>query len=408
MRRSAALISAVLAILFDCAAFAPAARAEVFVLKSGGRIEAELLNRERAAGQPYQLRTGNGVRLALADSAVQRVIAKTDLDKQYEALLPRTPNTVAGQWEMAEWCKEAGLSDQRQRHLMAVIALDPEHAEARKELGYQKHGSRWFTQEEYMQSLGYVRYKGAWRLRQEVEIDSMAAQGELAVKQWRRDIRRWIGHVASGDRHAADSERELAAIRDPEAVPALAEILSDRSQPRAIRELCLGLLQKFPPGLATGTLVNISLDDSDARLQSECLDELKRQGAQRVTSAFVGQLTSKDNARINRAGECLGRLEDKSATLSLINALVTEHKRTIQLGQPGGGLSANFSGTGGSPGLSMGNSSRVVKEWLKNPRVHSALVSLYPGIDFQYDIDRWRAWYAETQATSEVDLRRDP
>jgi hypothetical protein len=408
MRRFATFTAAALIALLGCATFVAAGRAEVFVLKSGGRIEGELLNRERAAGQAWQLRTGSGVRLALADSAVQRVIAKTDLDKQYEALLPKTPNTVAGQWAMAQWCQEAGLEEQRKRHLQAIITLDPDHTEARKALGYQRHGSRWFTQDEYMQNLGYVRYKGAWRFKQEVEIDSLSAQGELAVKEWRRDIRRWIGHVASGSRHAAEAERELAAIRDPEAAPALADILTDRSQPRAIRELALNMLQKLPPGLATGALVNVALDDPDGRLQGECLDELKRQGAHRVRSLFVRQLTNKDNARINRAGQCLERLEDKSATLPLINALVTEHKRTIQMGQPGGGLSANFSGNGGSPGLSMGNSTRVIKESLNNAGVHAALVSLYPGVDFRYDIEAWRAWYAETQATSQVDLRRDP
>jgi len=408
MRRSSKLTAAVLIALLGGTIFPAASRAEVFVLKSGGRIEGELLNRQRAAGQPYQLRTGSGVRLALAEIVVQKVIERTDLDREYEALLPKTPHTVAGQWALAEWCQEAGLNEERRRHLLAVIELDHDHAEARKALGYQRHGSRWLTQDEYMQSLGYVRYKGAWRLRQEVEIDSQAADGELAVKQWRRDIRRWIGHVASGSRHAAEAERELAAIRDPEAAPALADILADRSQPRAVRELVLNMLQKLPPGLANGALVSVALDDPDSRLQGECLDELKRQGAQRVTSAFVRQLTSKDNARINRAGQCLERLEDKSATLPLINALVTEHKRTIQLGQPGGGLSANFSGNGGSPGLSMGNSTRVVKELHNNAGVHGALVSLYPGVDFRYDIEAWRAWYAKTQATSQVDLRRDP
>src|SRR4029079_15345572 len=102
------------------------------------------------------------VRLALADGAVSRVIAKTDLDKQYEAQLPKLEKTAQAQWAMAEWCKEAGLTEQRRRHLQAVIGLDPNHAEARKALGYQKHGSRWLTQEEFMQSGRYARTQGSW------------------------------------------------------------------------------------------------------------------------------------------------------------------------------------------------------------------------------------------------------
>src|SRR5439155_10373400 len=96
------------------APLAPRARGEVFILKSGGRIEAEHLNPNRERGQPYQLRTSDGVRLALADSAVARVIVKSELDKQYEALAAKLENTVEGHWNLAEWCKDVGLiGDQR-------------------------------------------------------------------------------------------------------------------------------------------------------------------------------------------------------------------------------------------------------------------------------------------------------
>jgi hypothetical protein len=401
------LTAAVLATLL-VAASRPSLYAEVFVLKTGGRVEGQPLNPERTPGQPYVLQTGGGVRLALAESAVQRVIVKTDLDKQYEELVRKLPNTAADHWALAEWCKEAGLNEQRNRHLQAVIKLEPDHAEARKALGYQRYGSRWLTPDEYMASLGYVRYKGAWRLRQEVEIDSRSSQGELAVKQWRRDIRRWLGHVANGDRYAEASERELNAINDPQAAPALAEILADSSQPRLVRERCLAILQRLPPGLATTTLAQIAMDDPDARVQSACLDELRRQGAHLATPLFVAQLKSKDNARINRAAECLLRLEDKSAALPLINALVTEHRRTIQQGPPGG-MSATFSpsGSGGSPGLAMGKTTKVIKEKLKNQSVRSALCALFPGTDFQFDVDAWRTWYSQSQAETQLDLRRD-
>src|SRR5262245_25430184 len=98
----------------------PTARAEVFVLKTGGRIEGQHLNPQRDRGQAYEVRTENGVRLSLADSAVARVIVKSDIDKQYEAALARLESTVDAQWNMAEWCKEAGLVQQRRRHLQEV------------------------------------------------------------------------------------------------------------------------------------------------------------------------------------------------------------------------------------------------------------------------------------------------
>ncbi len=388
------------------------ARAEVFVLKTGGQIEGEQLNPSRERGQPYLLRTDGGVKLSLADSAVLRVIIKTDLDKQYEAFVLKLENTIEGQWNMAEWCREVGLVEQRKRHLNAVIALDPNHADARRALGYQRFGSRWLTQEEHMQSQGYVRYKGSWRLKQEIEIDSRQTQQELAVKKLRKDIRLWFEQLASGGRYADSAGRNLTAINQPEAAPALAEVLGDTQQSRSIRQRALEMLTKLPPGLASATLVRIALNDPDANLRDDCLDELKRQGPHTVLPAFLSELKSKDNARVNRAAECLERLGDKSATLPLINALVTEHKFAVQQGGAPGSMSTTFSpsGSGGSGpggGMAMGGKAKIVTERLKNPSVRAALMALNPeATNNQYDTPAWRDWYSQAQTTSSIDLRR--
>jgi hypothetical protein len=376
-------------------------KAEVFILKSGGRIEAEHLNPNRERGQPYYIRTESGVRLALADSAVARVIVKSELDKQYEALAAKLDNTVDGHWNLAEWCKEIGLPDQRKKHLQAVIALDPNHEDARKALGYQRFGSRWLTQDEHMQSMGYVKYKGAWRLRQEIEIASRQEQQELAVKKLRKDVRLWLDQIASGGRLADAANRNLNALNDPNAAPALAEILGDAQQPREVRKRCLDILAKLPTNAAIPTLCNLSMSDSDGTIQDGCLDLLKEQGAHVAVSFFINELKSKTNGRINRAGECLGRLGDKSATLPLINALVTEHRETVSVGGGSGSISA------GPGGFSTGKSTMTIKKRLENSGVRSALATLYPGVNFNYNIDEWRAWYVKTQTNSAIDLRRD-
>jgi len=405
MRRPISFASCFLALTL----FPLVAGGEVFVLKSGGRIEGDHLNRNREPGQPYQLRTEEGVQLQLADSAVQRVIAKTDLDKQYEALVAKTANTVEGQWGLAEWCKEAGMSEQRKRHLQAVIAIDPNHVDARKALGYQRYGSRWQTQEEHMQSLGYVKYKGAWRTKQEIEIENRDSQDELATKKLRRDIFRWFEQVATGGRNADAADRELNALRDPQAAPALAEIVGNSQEPPAIRKRALEILARMPPGIAAATLASVAMNDADGSVRDACLDELKRQGTHAVLPAFVRELRHKDNSRVNRAAECLARLGDKDATLPLINALVTEHRFQVQQGGPPGGMSATFSPSGGpgSGGLGMGNKTVIQKRKLENAAVRGALTSLYPGVNHQYNVDAWRAWYAESQNSSLSDLRRD-
>lgn len=388
---------------------APAAQGAIYVLTSGGRVEGEPLNPQRAAGEPYHVQTAEGVRLALPEALVARVVVRSDLAKQYEALVQSTPHTVQGQWSLAEWCKEMGLVSERKRHLQEVLALDPDHAEARKALGYQRFGNRWLTQEEYLQSQGYVRHNGTWRLRQEVEIVTRQAQEELATKQWRKDIRRWLDQVASGGRYAASAAQSLENIRDPLAAPALAELIADPKQPRAVRLKCLELLGKLPPGLATVPLLRVALEDSDSRITDACLEELKRGPVDVAVAALVAQLKSPDNARVNRAAECLAVLGDKSATLPLINALVTEHRFQINPNVGGGNMSLNFnssSGGTGPGGLTMGNKPIYVKKQLQNPSVLSALTSLHPGTNFRYDVEAWRQWYIQSQTSVPVDLRR--
>src|SRR5262249_29700820 len=154
--------------------------------------------------------------------------------------------------------------EQRKKHLQAVVALDPDHAEARKALGYHRYGTRWLTPEEHMQSIGYIRYKGGWRLRQEIEIDSRETQYELAVKKLRKDIRLGLNQVATGGRLADTAEQSLNAIHEPAAAPALAEILADSHEPKPIRQRCLDILTRLPPRLATQTFLNIAVNDPDA------------------------------------------------------------------------------------------------------------------------------------------------
>jgi hypothetical protein len=343
------------------------------------------------------------------------VIVKSDIQKQYEAQLTGLANTVQAHWNLAEWCKEAGLVEERKQHLAAIIALEPDHAEARKLLGYQRFGSRWLTQEERLQSQGYVRYKGAWRLKQEVEIAAREREQELAVKQWRKNIRLWFDQIADNSRHADQAARELNAIEDPNAAPALAEILADADRPISVRIACLDILANLPPGLATATLINLAMDEADGTLRDRCIDELKRAGTHVALPRFLAELKAKDNQRVNRAGEALQRLDDKSATLPLIDALVTEHRYMVSQGGGPGQMSIGFGGqTGGGAGgqgglgsFGVGGKPKIEKRQHQNPGVLNALTSLHTGVNFTYDVDAWRKWYIQSHTSTLVDLRRE-
>ena len=51
--------------------------------------------------------------------------------KTYRRIRGRYPATIAGQLELADWCRDKGLNDQERAHLMRVLDIDPDHAAVR-------------------------------------------------------------------------------------------------------------------------------------------------------------------------------------------------------------------------------------------------------------------------------------
>lgn len=387
--------------------------AEVVVLRSGGRVEGTVANPGRARTDPVAITAAHGLRLILNPGQVARIVVKTDVQKQYEAALPKVPNTVEGQWEMAQWCAEAGLDDERKTHLAAILRLDPDHAEARRILGYSKFGEEWMKPDEWMRSRGYVQFGGEWCLPHEIEMFKQAREWELATKRWRKDIKTWIGWIADNGRKSQAGWENLQQIRDEAAAPALLEALSNASLPRRLRLECLERLTRMPARHSTSTLIKLAMKDKDEEISDKCLDELKRQRSTVALQAFVKDLKSKDNKVVRRAAYCLGVLGDVEATVPLIDALVTPHKYAITVGGAPGQIGAGFggptdgSGGGGGGSFNFGSPKPQIKTFqIKNDETLAALTSLHPGVNFHYDEKQWKAWAIETRTTPDMDLRR--
>lgn len=377
------------------------ARAELVILKSGGQAEGDILNADRDAKQPVKLRTASGLAMTIPAEQIQRIIVKSDLEKQYEALAPKSPDTVAGHWEMQEWCKQAELKVQRQKHLESILRLDPNHEGARIALGYVKHGNTWAKAEDWMRALGFVRYQGSWKTRQEVEIDVRDKTGELAQKKWLQNVKQWCDQLVR--RNNQDALTNLKNIRDPAAAGALLDVAADSKWPTKVRTLCIDIVSALPGKFGAGAYIKLALEEPDAEVRDRALVELEKQRSVVALTAFVKLLTSKDNQKVLRAGYCLGKLGDHEATLPLIEALVTNHTY-IEI-QGSQGMGATFGGGGGS--FSPGQSKKIIRRDENNATVLAALGALNPGVDFGYDEDAWRKWYASKFMKSNVNLRRE-
>jgi hypothetical protein len=386
------------------------ALAEVVLLKSGARVEGEILNPARSKDDVVQVVPVEGLKLTLDPLQVKGVLVQTKILKDYEADVAKMADTLEAHLSMAQWCLEVGLSEQRKFHLGQVIKHDPNHALARAALGYLKVGSGWMTRSEDMRRQGYVYKADGYRLPQELEIAERARQWELDTKAWRKNLKMWFTWLeGKGKGKGADQALEnIRGIREEAAAPALAEAVADPGRRRDLRLLCLDVLMQFPPSYHGFTLVTIARDDPDDEMSDKCLDILREQRSQQALLTFVKGLKSKNNQVVNRSARCLQRLGNPAATVPLIDALVTKHDVTIQTGSPGG-VAAGFGGSSNDNGLgnfSMGDKSKTISRELNNDSVLGALTSLHQGVNFQFNEAQWKAWYVSSHTSPDVDLRR--
>jgi hypothetical protein len=370
-------------------------------LVHGGRVEGEV-QAGTDTGSDYVLETSFGARVTLAKKQVARVVTKSKMERRYEEMLPSVPDTEGGHLEMAERCKQAGLNAQRLYHLEQALRHNPDHEEARHALGFSRVDGRWMRQDEWMQRQGYERYRGAWRLPQEVAIDRAKRGRDTAASEWRKKLKNWRSWIVKGRGRQAEGKAAITAVRDPDAASALIAMLGNEKELRPLRVMYVQVLGQLPSVAAASALTKQALVDHDSHVREACLDQLERNKATGAIPAFIEALKHKENRLVLRGAIALDRMKDPAGTLPLINALITEHKQIVV---QGGGIGTSFSPQAGG-GLSAGGKREVKRIKLKNEPVLHALTALHPGVNFHYNQAAWKQWFMREKTPVPVNLRR--
>ncbi|MHC4402163.1 MAG: HEAT repeat domain-containing protein [Planctomycetota bacterium] len=336
---------------------------DVFILANGGRVVGELLNPDEVPRQTYIVKTSDGVQISLSPRQVKQRKRVRPEAIEYEKVRPRYPDTVEGQWALAEWCREKTLLTERKVHLERILQLDPDHSDARRILQYTMEDGEWKTHKQIMEEQGMVYYKGQYRLPQQVALMKEKEKTESAQGEWAKKLgmwRKWLGTP----RRDQEARRNILSINDPYAVPALAKALVDdfrANDPRSdeVRILYVGSLARIGTPAAKKVLADAAVGDPVPEVRLTCLDYLKEEKNPEAVAYFISKLGSKNNNEINLAAAALHRMDDPSAVAPLINALVTMHTYVAQPRNPGQ-YSATFpTGGGGPAGLSFGGKPKV-------------------------------------------------
>lgn len=394
------------------------ARADVFYLANEGQLQGKWLNREEVPRRSYVVETAPGVQVTLDKSQVKRVERQSPALAEYEAVRADYADNVEDQWSLAEWCRQRKLESQRREHLERVVALDPNHYDARRMLGYQLVDQEWKTRDQIMAERGYVRDGGKYKTQQQIEIERRDEKEKLAEQEWVHRLKRWRQELDDPALRpaAADSIRN---IDDPFAVRALHQCLKGETS-EFERECIVEALARIPAGGATSLLVGLMIEDESSQVRLSAIDALPVERREEALKILARGLKSKNNDYVNRAAVALGALSDPEAIGPLIEALVTTHKFKVNQAAPGG-MGQTFArpnangvvqqpmspGMSGGGSFSFGGSTRVVKEQLQNRDVLDALIRL-AHVNFEYDVSTWKRWFASTQRKSEaLDARRD-
>jgi hypothetical protein len=384
---------------------AASARADIFVLASGGQVRGEMVVSPDVPKDRWVIRTASGGEVTVEKNQITKIDPQSAAELEYEKIRPTYADTVDGQWKLAVWCLEHSLLKQRQTHLERIIVLDPDHKKARGALGYSFIDGRWIQPDDLMKERGYVRYKNTWKLPQEVELAEQKRKQEAAERAWFTKVKSWRTAIDARPDRAQQLTDDLFAKADSAAVPAVQRMLTNESV-RKVKIMLIDELVRLGTPEALRTVITCTLDDLDEEVRLSALDSLGATKHPELAANYVKALKDRDNTRVNRAAYCLGKLGEKSAVSPLIGALRTKHTYTEPGANPGQTTTTFGSGPGmSSGGMSVGGGSKEVHLWIENQEVLRALVAL-TGENFEFDQRAWKSWYASQRKPVTLDARR--
>ena len=401
------LILVLLGLLVGCCA--SRARGAELILHQGGRVWGEIKNPH--PGVPsYSVITPFGGEVSVGQSLVNRVEGHLPYEAEYEQKVAELSDTVPAHWELSVWCRQQGLQSHRDAHLRRILQLDPEHADARRLLGYAFVHGQWLSQDEHMRRRGYERYNGRWRIAQEIQLIQEREETEKLHTTWLRTIHRWREHA---DRCTyAQARHELLQVRDPAAVPALTQFLY-KEQLRPFKLLLIEALAEIGGDDALRALVIVSLSDADEEIFHACLDHVVEQSPPFAVKLYIEALGQDVPESIRRAAQALARLDDDTAIRPLIDVLVTVHA----LSQSAPAVTTTFARSSdlyGTTGPLDGQvlqtgADKTLYRVARNQAALDALVQLSRGTSFGFNQQSWINWHALHKQRSEgrIDPRRD-
>lgn len=333
-----------------------AVRADLVKLLNGGELRGKIVHSSDTK-ERIRLETLTGATVVIDRDQTQFVTMRSLTVEEYETRARQIADTAESHWELAEWCRQHGLSKQREVQLVRVTELAPDNDKAQTALGRVWNQGAWIDRDELMASRGYVKYKNKYITSQELEVIEKTTDELERERGWFQKVRVWHTWLKgeSNDRRRK-AIGELKELDDQNAAPAVIKFLG-QDPSVDIRKLAVAVLIKISGGKAAVGLVKLALFDESEDVRSVALDGIGHEYTEHAQAAFIKALRSDYNAVVCRAATALGKMGDRNAVGPLIDALVTTHHYQVAMDVPNN-MTYSFTTDGGfgssSPSLPPG------------------------------------------------------
>ncbi|NQV24454.1 MAG: hypothetical protein HQ518_08805 [Rhodopirellula sp.] len=414
--RSTARIAATL-----CAAcvmlWSRVASADIVYLKTGGVLRGVIESAENT-DDSVTITLLSGAEVELPVEHVSNQQRRPLKFEEYEVRAESLPDTLEAHWELAEWCREQKLDEQREIHLEIVLAIDPEHRQAHYGLRHTFYREKWMTRDEYEEARvaeGFVKYNGKWISAEKLEAvrnDDAASQAE---REWYAKVRVWLNWATGNHaQRAADGLSNLRGINDPTAISALVQFLGKNSR-ADIRRAFIEIVGKIEGPGPIVPLATLSVREDVRELRELALSMIAEPYYEQARLIVIDELRDRNNIVVRRAGTVLAKIGNETSVPALMRALVTTHSYKVRVPVQGYSFGVDGSipsGTGLPPEIAAGLRTGVYDSVQVVPLLGAAratkLISVavsrenaevlmalreITGRNFGFDENAWERWW---------------
>jgi len=393
----------ILALLLFAAA---AARADEVELTSGTVIEGKVQD----LGDSIKIVKSNGS-ATYPKSMVRKITPKKTAEEIYEEKARELQaGDLDGHLKLGRWCAEKKLQKEAVAEFRKVIALNPDHEEARAGAGYQKLNGKWMTEDEANEAKGLVKHKGRWMTPEQRDLDVALEEQKELDKALQIEVARQVSNLKSSDeKKRADAISALEKIDDK--LKTKAFIAAIPSPHRETRKFLYEELGRMKEAAALRPLVRRSLWDEDESLRPVAFRAVQDIGHADSALLFIPFLAEESISARIRCVDAMALFKDQRVVPPLLQALDNNMDLTRSWEKEGETMTALTGRTVIIPGGGTITLPRVVKikaadpldKDLRNKLQHEKQAILgtlnsLTGQNFGDDLAKWRAWMERKKA----------